>query len=89
MILSRMFGLAWIAVAVSAAAQQAPQPQQPGKGIEQKPNPDDKISCRVTKEGNSLKRTCMTRSQWRKLDKQVQDIDENGLRNPRCPLGAC
>jgi hypothetical protein len=89
MILPRMFAITLVAVALGAAAQEPAQPQQAAKVSEQKPNSDDKVSCRVTKEGNSLKRTCMTRSQWRKLESRSDDIDESGLRNPRCPLGAC
>lgn len=89
MILSRVIGIALLGASVAAAAQQPPPPEQPTTATQQKPNPDDKVSCRVTKEGTSLKRTCMTKSQWRKADSQQNDVDESGLRNGRCPLGAC
>ena len=87
--LARVIGLAMLSASVAATAQQAPQPQQPTTVTAQKPNPDDKVSCRINKEGNSLKRTCMTRAQWRKFDSQSQDVDESGFRNSRCPQGAC
>ncbi len=87
MILSRLLAIALVTIALSAEAQQPTQQQ--AKGNEQKPNPDDKISCRVSKEGNSLKRTCLTRSEWRKLESRSGDIDGSGLRNSRCQLGAC
>lgn len=89
MLVSRVVGLTMMGVSVGAAAQQAPPPPQPTTVVEQKVNPDDKVSCRVSKEGNSLKRTCMTKSQWKKVDAQSQDVDESGLRNSRCPMGAC
>jgi hypothetical protein len=31
----------------------------------------------------------LTKAQWRKLDAQSHDVDESGLRNSRCPMGAC
>lgn len=88
MTLYRVIGIALLGVSV-AAAQQPPQPQQPTTAVQQPPNPDDKVSCRISKEGNTLRRTCMTKAQWRKLDSQSSDIDESGLRNSRCPQGAC
>lgn len=88
MILYRVVGIALLGSSV-AAAQQPAQPQQPTTATQQPPNPDDKVSCRISKEGNSLKRTCMTKAQWRKFDAQSNDVDESGLRNSRCPMGAC
>lgn len=89
MTLYRVIGIALLGVTV-AAAQQPPQPQQPTTAVQQPPNPDDKVSCRISREGNSLKRNCMTRAQWRKFDAQSGgNIDESGLRNSRCPQGAC
>jgi hypothetical protein len=35
---------------------------------QQPPSPDDKVSCRINREGNSLTRICLTKAQWRKLD---------------------
>ena len=89
MILSHFVGIALLGVSVAAAAQQPPPPEQPTTATQQKPNPDDKVSCRVSREGNSLKRTCMTKSQWKKAESQQNDVDESGLRNSRCPQGAC
>lgn len=85
----RTIAFALLSASVTAWAQPAPQGQQPEAANQQKPNPDDKVSCRISKEGNSLKRTCMTRSQWKKADSESQNVDEGGLRNPRCPNGAC
>jgi hypothetical protein len=88
MILYRVIGIALLGAGV-AAAHQPTQPQQPTTAVQQPPNPDDKVSCRISREGNSLKRICMTRAQWKKIDSQSNDVDESGLRNSRCPLGAC
>jgi hypothetical protein len=88
MILYRVIGIALLGFSV-AAAQQPAQPQQPTTATQQPPNPDDKVSCRINREGNSLKRICLTKAQWRKLDAQSHDVDESGFRNPRCPMGAC
>lgn len=89
MILSRAIGTVFLGVGVAALAQQPPKAQQPTTATQQKPNTDSKVSCRVTREGNSLKRTCMTKEQWKQAESNSQDIDESGLRNSRCPLGAC
>ena len=88
MIVYRVIGIALLGVSV-AAAQQPAQPQKPTSAVQQPPNPDDKVSCRINREGNSLKRVCLTKAQWRKVDSQASDIDESGLRNSRCLQGAC
>lgn len=89
MTLYRAVGIALLGVSV-AAAQQPPQPQKPTTAVQQPPNPDDKVSCRINREGNSLKRLCLTKAQWRKVDaQQSRDVDESSLRNSRCPMGAC
>lgn len=88
MIVYRVIGIALLGVSV-AAAQQPAQPQKPTTAVQQPPNPDDKISCRINREGNSLKRVCLTKAQWRKVDSSGGGVDESGLRNSRCELGAC
>jgi len=88
MILYRVVGIALLGSSV-AAAQQPAQPQQPTSATLQPPKPEDKVSCRINREGNSLKRICLTKAQWRKLDAESHDVDESGLRNSRCPMGAC
>lgn len=88
MIVYRVIGIALLGVSV-AAAQQPAQPKPPTATVQQPPNPDDKVSCRISKDGNTLRRTCMTKAQWKKVDAQANDVDESGLRNSRCPMGAC
>lgn len=89
MMMVRVIGIALLGLSV--AAQQPPQvqPQQPATTAQQPPNPDDQVSCRISREGNTVKRTCLTRAQWRKLAAQTSDVDMSGMRNSRCPQGAC
>ena len=78
----------------SMTAQQQPAPpsqvSQPAAATAAKQDHSQKVSCRITMEGNMPRRVCMTNGEWAKVDSGNSGSSDQPYINPgRCTLGAC
>ena len=95
MILPRVIAFVMISSSAAVQAQQtpaAPAPSQPAATTSiAKPDNSQKVTCRISMEGNMPKRTCMANSEWKKLDGQAQNgLDQSYINRQRCnSMGAC
>jgi hypothetical protein len=88
MVLPRLIAIIMISASGAALAQQAPVLAQPPAAV--KPDKSQQVSCRVSREGNTLRRTCMKNSDWAKVDSTTTKTEGGQVFEQRCnEMGAC
>ena len=58
----------------AAQAQQALPTPKPTPAVAPASGSSQKLTCRITREGNALKRMCMTNDEWKKVDAGIADV---------------